>query len=374
MIDTEACPHGLMEEIGTLAREVRDVLDAGLPARQRAAGIHSAFAKRGYHALVVPRESGGRGLDHLTAGLIYEALSYELPGTLHGTMTTAHCALMISSGLTNEFHLKRLEAIAGEDHPGAFCLTERDAGSDIGAVGTRAETIPGGFTITGEKAIAINHAIAKTLVVFATLPPASGRAALNAFVVDPSAEGIRQGPALDTPGMAGGILGPISFDRARVPHECLLGERGSGYLLFMETLDKGRPLVAACCTGEADRALDCAIDHARKRYQFGKPLYAFQDVSFRIAELSTRLKAARLLWKDALERIDGGRPFTMEASMAKLFASSTLMDIASFALELTGYRSVGRNTELERIYHGARLMKSIDGTEAVQKMVIASQL
>jgi alkylation response protein AidB-like acyl-CoA dehydrogenase len=360
--------------MGPLTAEVGSILGSNEEGVQKARRLYAAYGRRGLHALLIPRDKGGRGLDHLSAGMVYEALSYELPGTLHGTITTAHCAAMIMSGMNNAFHGQRLRAIAGPDHPAAFCLTEKDAGSDMGAIRTRAEKASGCYVLTGEKAVAINHAVAGTLLAIAVVPPASGRAALNAFAVDASSGGIDIGPAWDAPGLAGGVLGPVAFNGVRIPEECLLGEMGSGYLLFMETLDKGRPLVAACCTGEAERALDLALDYARGRSQFGKVLYSFQDVSFAMAEAATRIKAARLLWKDALQRIDRGRPFTMESSMAKLFAAQTLMDTASLALDLMGYRAIGERTLIERIHMGARLMKSIDGTPAVQKMVIASQL
>jgi alkylation response protein AidB-like acyl-CoA dehydrogenase len=169
-------------------------------------------------------------------------------------------------------------------------------------------------------------------------------------------------------------MGSVSFNDVRIQKDCLLGEQGSGYLLFMETLDKGRPLVAACCVGETGRALDLIVRYAKDRVQFGKPLSAFQGVTFTLADLATRAHAARLICRDALERIDAGKPFTMEASMAKLFASEVLFDTASFGMDMLGHKTITAASEITRIYHDARLMKAIDGTANVQRMVIASQL
>jgi len=160
----------------------------------------------------------------------------------------------------------------------------------------------------------------------------------------------------------------------KIPWECLLGDEGSGYLLFMETLDKGRPLVAASCVGEAFRALDLITVTAKQRTQFGKTLDSFQGITFQLADLATRLAASRLLYLDALERIDNGQPFTMESSMSKLYASETLHSIASFGMEILGHRSVTESNEITRIFQDSLLMKNIDGTANVQKMVIASQL
>lgn len=220
----------------------------------------------------------------------------------------------------------------------------------------------------------INHAIARTFIVFAALPPARGRASLNAFLVDADLPGITVSEPYDTLGFSGGVMGSVHFDGVRVPQQCLLGDQGSGYLLFMETLDRGRPLVAACCVGEAARALELAAIHTRERRQFGRQLKDFQSVSFTLADLATRVHAARHLYQDALVRIDAGRPFTMEASMAKFYAAQTLGDVAAFGMDMLGYRAVAGKTEMERIFHDARLMQAIDGTANVQRMVIASQL
>ena len=356
------------------AGEIRPLLDKPLEKTDRARALFASYAKKGYHALLIPRHYGGKGLDHLSAGIIYETLSHELPGTLHGPLTTAHCAFMIMSGLQNSTHENHLRSLARGHAPAGFCLTEESAGSDITAIRTVARKQGRSYTITGSKSIVINHAIARTLIVFASTPPSTGRASLNAFVMDADLPGIAWGDPYTTLGFSSGVMGDVTFDGVTLAGDCLLGETGSGYLLFMETLDKGRPLVAASCIGEADKALDLIIEYTKNREQFGKPLFSFQDISFTLAEHATRIHAARLLYRDALRRIDEGRPFTMEASMAKLFAGESLKDIAAFGMEMIGYRSVTENSELSGIYHDSRLMGVIDGTSNVQKMVIASQL
>jgi len=378
VIDPEAYPSWLTRDVRAVVTKVESVLAGQSDPIGKACAIHRIFAEMGFHALLVPQDFGGRGGDHTSAGLAYELLSFELPGTLYGTLTTAHCSLMIMSGMNNDFHEDRLRMIARLGHPAAFCLTEQDAGSDISAVRTRAELEDGAYLISGSKSIAINHCIADTLVVFAAVPPARGRAALSAFVLDAAIPGVLPKAPYPEPVLSGTVMGPVVFDNARVDADCLLGEPGSGYLLFMETLDKGRPLVAACCTGEAQRAFDIVLCHVRDRSQFQKVLFDFQDISFRLAELATRLKASRLLWLDALRRIDESRPFTLEASMSKLFAAETLTQMASFSLDAVGFRCVsrdiGQSAELERIWRDAQLLKIIDGAPAVQRMVIASQI
>ncbi|MFY9397775.1 MAG: acyl-CoA dehydrogenase, partial [Desulfomonilia bacterium] len=205
----------------------------------------------------------------------------------------------------------------------------------------------------------------------------TGRAGLNAFLVDASLPGIRTGTPYEPYRYAGSIMGEVVFDSVHVPGEALLGEAGSGYFLLMETLDRGRPLVAAGCVGSAKRVFDLVLDYAKNRSQFGKPLFSFQDISLPLAEYATRLQASRLLTFHALSRIDSGLSFSLEASMAKLHAAEILFDLAGFGVEILGYRTVAdtpMSREITRIHKDAQLMKSIDGTQAVQKMVIASQL
>jgi alkylation response protein AidB-like acyl-CoA dehydrogenase len=366
--------NALVKAAAEFCRKHEDLLDAGGDRLSRARHIYGAYAKAGYHALLIPAELGGGGLGFVGTGLVYQTLSYHLPGTLQGPVTTAHCVEMLKAGLQGKRQARELKAIASKGLAAGFCLTEEGAGSDITAIATTAEKTRGGFTISGRKSVVINHALASHLIVFAATAPAKGRAGLNAFLVDPSAKGVAIGEPYDSPEFSGSVMGEVIFDGVTVPGDAVLGEAGSGYFLLMETLDKGRPLVAACCAGSAMRVFDMVLGHARARSQFGRDLFSFQGVSFPLAEHATRLQASRLLTYDALQRIDEGRSFSKEASMAKLHASETLFDLASFGMDTLGYRAAFEPHEIRRILHEAELMKSIDGTANVQKMVIASQL
>ncbi len=374
MGDLSSKQHALIEQAKDFAKGLRDKLPGGSGKVEQARRLLAAFARKGYHALLIPRQYGGKGLDHLSAGIAYETLSSEIPGMLHGPLTSVHCASMIESACQNPFHEQCLRDIAQKHAPAGFCLTEEAAGSDITSITTAVHRQGKGFRLTGTKTIVINHAIARFFIVFAAYPTGSGRSALNAFVIKADLPGITVSEPYDTSGFASAVMGSVAFEDVRIPQECLLGEMGSGYLLFMETLDKGRPLVASCCVGEAACALDLVVRYSKERVQFKKPLSAFQAVNFTLADLATRLHAARLVTRDALMRIDAGKPFTMEASMAKLCASEVLFDIASFGMEMLGHRTITAGSEICRIYHDARLMKAIDGTANVQRMVIASQL
>jgi len=374
MTDLSPKQAKLVDDAKTFARTIPALLEGKATKVERAARLFEAFAHEGYHALLIPKRFSGKGMDYLSAGVVYEHLSYELPGTLHGPLTAVHCAEMIRNACSNSIHEGYLKAIARDHAPAGFCLTEDSAGSDITSITATAHRKGNGYLISGAKSIVINSAIARIFIVFASREQAKGRASLNAFLVDADLPGISVGKPHDTLGFPSGVMGSVSFNKVRIPQDCLLGEDGSGYLLFMETLDKGRPLVAASCVGEAGRALDAILGYAKDRIQFGKRLNTFQDISFTLADLSTRIQAARLLYRDALMRIDEGKPFTMEASMAKLFASEILSDIGDFGMEMLGHKAITTGNILVQIYHDARLMKSIDGTVNVQRMVISSQL
>ncbi len=366
--------QALVQTATRFAEDRKDILSAGGGTLEKAKDIYRAYAGAGYHALLIPKEFHGQGLDYVSAGLVYEELSYRLPGTLHGPVTTAHCAEMIRIGLEGDRQASHLTAIARDGLAAGFCLTEEGAGSDIASIATTVRKTDGGYLISGKKSIVINHALASYLIVFAAGSPGKGRGGLNAFLLSPDLPGVSIGKPYASPECSFSVMGPVSFDDVPAPESSLLGEEGSGYFLLMETLDRGRPLVAACCVGSARKVFDIVLRHAKDRSQFGKDLFSFQGVSFPLAEYATRLQASRLLAFDALRRIDAKSSFSLEASMAKLHASDTLLDLASFGMETLGYRAASESHEIRRIHREALLMKSIDGTANVQKMVIASQL
>lgn len=368
------------DRAGALLRRARETGRAlGARLRGQSAGkeeharaLYDGFVKAGYHALLLPEACGGAGLGYASAGAIYEELSYHAIGLMPALLTTAHCAELLKiAGAGQSFGY--LERIARGGIFG-FCLTEREAGSDITGIRCTASATDEGYVINGEKSVVINSSIADFFIVIATTGFQKGRAGLGAFLVDTTLPGVeRFGPECGF-GFEESVIGRARFSDVSITGDSLLGEEGNAYFQVMESLDKGRPLVAACCVGAARRLMDIVTAHARLREQFGKPLIAFQGISFRLADLATRLKAARLLYADALSLIDSGREFTMEASMAKLFASETLRDFAEFALEALGHRAFEDGSEVRNIFNDAQLLISIDGSSNVQRMVIASQL
>ena len=180
----------LVEQARTFARGLSCHLQEEDGKIEQARRLFAAFARKGYHALLIPKKYGGKGLDYLSTGIVYETLSAEIPGTLSGPLTSVHCASMIESACQNAFHEQCLKAIARDRAPAGFCLTEETAGSDITAISTTALKKGDGYVVNGTKSIVINHAIARIFIVFAAYPTGSGRTALNAFVMDADTPGI----------------------------------------------------------------------------------------------------------------------------------------------------------------------------------------
>lgn len=332
------------------------------------------LAAGGYHALLLPEKHGGRGVDYLSAGLVYEELSYACVGLMPSLLAAVHCGELLKIAEADERRDLMLDLMGRENRLYGFCLTEEDAGSDITSIKSSARKSGDSCVINGVKTVVINCGIADYYIVIATGDHAKGRAGLNVYVVDAREKGVQCVKVHSGVDFRYNEIGAVKFENAKTLGVMPVGGEGSGYFMVMETFDKGRPLVAACCTGAARKVFDIITAHAKKRHQFGKELFSFQGVSFKLADLATRIRASRLLYLDALSRIDEGAAFSMEASMAKLFASETLRDCASFGLEVLGSRGFYGNDEVHDISRAANLLISIDGSSNVQRMVIASQI
>jgi alkylation response protein AidB-like acyl-CoA dehydrogenase len=339
---------------------------------ERALAYYSIYYKHKLHILLLHEEYGGLSASFSQAGSIFETLAYNYYNTLPTLLTTIHCYELIKSFADNNKKKWLLNAVSNTQKPLAFCLTEEQAGSDITSIQTTAIKKDSKFLINGKKVIVINSGIASYYLVIAQSSK-KGRAGLNAFLIPETADGISF-EKLEVCSFLNSIIGSITFNNVTIDTQYQIGDEGSGYFLLTEMLDKGRPLVAACCVGAAQHALDIIINHVKTRKQFSRYLFDFQGVSFPVAEFETRLHAARLLYRDACEKIDNNEPFTKEASMAKYYASRLFLDITNFGMDALGYRSLIDTSEMKQLNDFAKTMMFIDGTENVQKMIIASLL
>ena len=260
---------------------------------------------------------------------------------------------------------------AGEVAAG-FALTEPGAGSDVAALSLRADREDGGWRLTGEKAYISNAPDAAIYSVFARTGPGEGARGLTAFAVPMETEGLRGEPiALISPHPIGRLI----FEGAFVPDEYVLGEVGAGFKVAMRTLDLFRPSVGAFAVGMAQAALDAAVAHVTQREAFGGTLSQLQGVSHQLADVATRVQAARLLVRDAAARYDAGeRPVTQAAAMAKLFATETAQVAVDVAVQVHGARALEQGHLLEHLYREVRAPRIYEGASEVQREIIARQL
>jgi acyl-CoA dehydrogenase len=255
----------------------------------------------------------------------------------------------------------------------AFAMTEPEAGSDVGSLSTRATRAGDDYLLNGVKTFISNAGIADFYTVFATTDPAKGGKGISCFVVPAANPGLTFVRPLEisTPHP----LGEIAFENARVPVEFRLGEEGGGLKLGLATLDRLRPTVGAAACGMARRALEEAIAHATSRRQFGRPLAEFELIQEKLARMATDLAAARLLvYRAAWERDNGKERTTIEAAMAKAYATEAAQRIVDDAVQILGGRGVLADHPVDRLYRAVRALRIYEGTTEIQQLVIAGEL
>jgi acyl-CoA dehydrogenase len=255
----------------------------------------------------------------------------------------------------------------------AFAMTEAEAGSDVAAMATRARRDGDSYVLNGAKSYISNAGIADFYVVFASTDPEAGGRGISCFLVPADAPGFRFAGAqvLSAPHP----LGEIALEECRVPAANRLGEEGRGFALGLQTLDRMRATVGAAACGMAARALEEATEHARSRRQFGKPLAEFQLVQDKLARMATGLSASRLLvYRAAWEADRGAERVTLEAAMAKSFATETAQRIIDDAVQILGARGVLAAHPVDRLYRAVRALRIYEGTTEIQRLVIAGQL
>lgn len=351
----------LPEEIDKTGEMPRELLDK--------------MAKTKYTSVTVPEEYGGAGSDYVSYAIIMEELSRRCAST--GTYATAASSLVslpILNYGTEEQKQKYLRGIASGEMIGAFGLTEPGAGSDASAQQTTAELDGDYYILNGRKTFITNAPICDVAIVIAVTDRSKGLKGTSAFIVESKWEGFSVGAHEDKMGIRGTQTSDLIFENVKVPKENLLGKEGIGFKIAMNTLDAGRIGVAAQALGIAQGALDEAIKYTKERVQFGRTLSKFQNTQFTLADMETKVNAARWLVYDAAEKKDAGVNMTKESAMAKYYAAEIANEVAYKALQLHGGYGFIKDYPIERIYRDARIMSIYEGTSEVQKMVISSSI
>lgn len=328
-----------------------------------------------YNMLGVPvsKEYEGAGGDNVSYAITVEELS-RVCGTT-GVICSAHtslCAAPIEKFGTPEQKAKYLPDLASGRKIGAFGLTEPNAGTDASGQQTTAVLEGDHYLLNGQKIFITNGGVAETFVVFAMTDKSKGTRGISAFIVEKDFEGFSIGKVEDKLGIRGSSTTEIIFQDCKVPKENMLGKEGKGFSVAMQTLDGGRIGIAAQALGIAQGAYDECIKYMKERKQFGKPLAAFQGLQWMIADMNTKIEAARLLVYKAAYKKDKGQPFSADAARAKLYAAEVAMEVTTKAIQIHGGYGYTKDYPVERMFRDAKITEIYEGTSEVQRMVIAS--
>ncbi|MFL0196550.1 acyl-CoA dehydrogenase family protein [Clostridium sp. WILCCON 0269] len=336
--------------------------------------VHKLTAM-GMMGIPYPKEYGGADLGIITYAIAVEELSRVDGGT--GVILSAHTSLgtyPIAAYGTDEQKQKYLVPMAKGEKLGAFGLTEENAGSDAGGTESTAVLEGDYYILNGEKIFITNGGEADIYVVFAVTTPNIGTGGISAFIVEKGWEGFSFGKHYDKMGIRSSATAELIFNDVKVPKENLLGNEGDGFKIAMSTLDGGRIGIAAQALGIAQGAYEHALEYSKERIQFGKPICRQQIIAFKLADMATKLRAARLLVYSAAEMKENHEHYSMEAAMAKQYASDVCLEIVSDALQIFGGSGYLKGMEVERAYRDAKICTIYEGTNEIQRVVISSHI
>jgi acyl-CoA dehydrogenase len=337
----------------------------GLAAKAKAAGLLN---------VTIPKEYGGMSYGALQSAIIAEELGAACVGISITILVNGLALTPIQMAGNEEQKEKFLRPAAEGAKLAAFCLTEREAGSDAGSVKTTALPDGDDFVINGQKCFITSGGLAEIMTVFALTDPDRGPRGLSAIVVPANTPGIRVTKVEDKMGQRASNTVELTFENVRVPQANLLGKRGRGFPIALNCLDFGRSGVAALSVGLARTALQHAAAYAKERQQFGAPIIMNQGISFMLADMAMKVEAARLLTWQAAWLADEGIRASGKSAMAKCFASDTAMDVATCAVQIFGGNGYMRDYPVEKLLRDAKLLQIYEGTNQIQRMVIARRL
>ncbi|HIX43739.1 acyl-CoA dehydrogenase [Kurthia sp. 3B1D] len=336
--------------------------------------IFDKMAELGLTGIPWPEEYGGAGMDFLAYCIAVEELARVCGST--AVTLSAHTSLAgwpVFKFGTEEQKQKYLRPMAEGAKIGAYCLTESGSGSDAGGMKTIATKDGDDYILNGSKIFITNGGVADIYIVIALLDP-KDRRSTTAFIVESDFEGFKVGKEEHKMGIRASATTEIIFENCRVPKENILGAEGEGFKVAMKTLDGGRNGIAAQAVGIAQGALDAAVEYAGQRVQFGKPISANQGISFKLADMATAIEASRLLTYQAAWLETEGLPYGQASAMAKLMAGDTAMNVTTEAVQVFGGYGYTKEYPVERFMRDAKITQIYEGTQEIQRMVIARGL
>lgn len=337
--------------------------------------IIKKLGELGLMGITIPEKYGGSEMDFTSYVIAINELSKV--SAVVGVILSVHTSVGTNPILyfgNEEQKQKYIPKLAAGEYLGAFCLTEPSAGSDAGALKTKAVKKGDEYVINGSKVFITNGGEADVYIVFASTDATQGSRGISAFIVEKDTPGFIIGKDEQKMGLHGSRTVQITFEDMKIPVENLLGEEGEGFKIAMANLNTGRIGIATQALGIAEAAFEAAVGYAKERIQFGKPIAANQGVGFKLADMGTAVEASRLLVYRAASMRDKGLPCGKEASMAKLFASKTAVDVAIEAVQVFGGYGYTEDYPVERYFRDAKITEIYEGTSEIQRIVISKHL
>ena len=336
-------------------------------------GLFHKAAELGLTGVAIPEAEGGAGMDHISYAIVIEEISRVCAstGVILSVQNSLYCDPIHRFG-TDEQKKKFLLPFARGEKIGCYALTEPQAGSNAAALTTKAVRKGEKYVINGTKAWITNGGAADAAIVYVNTQPEKGEKGITALVVEKGAPGFAVGKEEKKLGIHATACTELSFSDCEVPAGNRIGEEGEGYKVALSTLDGGRIGIAAQATGIAQGAFEAALRYAQQRQAFGHPIADFQAIQFMLADMATEIDAARLLLRRAAWKQDSGARFSMEAAIAKLFASEMSTRVAHKAIQIHGGYGYSSEYPVERAYRDARITEIYEGTSEIQRLVIAA--
>jgi butyryl-CoA dehydrogenase len=373
----------LGEEHESIRQAVRDFAESEIRPRAMAIDrdekippeILRQMGTLGFLGIPYPEEVGGAGMDTLSYAIAVEEVTRACAST--GITMAAHTSLgiypiyMYGTPAQKERYLRKLTS--GE-WIGAFGLTEPGAGSDAGATQTTAVRDGDSWILNGSKIYITNGRMARTLITAARTSKEAGTRGISAFLIEQPVEGLTVGKLEDKLGCRGSETAELHFQNVRLPAGALLGEENKGFPIFLDTLDGGRVSIGAMAIGIAQAAYEASVEYSKTRSQFGQAISEFQAVQHILADMGTRIEAARHLVYEAARMKDEGVRFKKESAMAKLYASEVAMWVTTKAIQVHGGIGYMRELPVERYFRDAKLLEIGEGTSEIQRTVIAREI
>jgi len=335
--------------------------------------IIRTLGRSGLLGLPYSEEYGGGGQPYEIYLQVLEVLASRWAAVAEAVSVHTLAIYPLATFGSDEQRAALLPDMLGGELLGAYCLSEPQGGSDAAALTTKAIAVGDDYVISGTKAWITHAGVADFYNIFARTG-GPGPDGISCLLADAATPGINPLARERTMGLRSSPVAQIAFDDARVPADRLIGEAGTGFRIAMSALDSGRLGIAACAVGLAQAALDYAVDYAAEREQFGKPIVSFQGIGFMLADAATQISAARALTLSAARLRDAGRPYSIEAAKAKLFATDTAMKVTTDAVQVLGGYGYVADHPVERYMREAKVLQIVEGTNQIQRLVIARSL